>query len=400
MCQFDQKIVQTSQLLHTVYLRSQSLYSNCSSTNELKYAMESSTKNTLLNDIEPMCETQVISCVSVSHHYPIKWMLDSGASAHFTGSLEDFSSIQMGFFGMVQTASLPQMIQGHGTVLIEHLIVDTETRAKSSHQTKLWPVFYVEGLHMRLISTGQLLWSSLRLDADMSFSTFCDKNNCVVLTGVSGHYNNIHAVLSKILPKESHANVLRPADYSTWHRQLGHPSDSVLNRFCEETKGVPQILIPKSKLVCDGCVKGKLTQKQFPSSESRTSWVLELVHSDLFELPVISYHRYKWTMTLLDDYSSVAFTVMLAKESDAPCEMINILKFLSIQSGQKIKHLHTDQGGEYTSGILEEYLDSEGIQHKMSAPHIHQQNGRAECLNRTLHEKSQAIRLIPGGNSP
>jgi hypothetical protein len=212
----------------------------------------------------------------------------------------------------------------------------------------------------------------------MSFSTFHDKNNRVVLTGVSGHFNNIHAVLSKIVkipPKESHANVLRPADYSTWHRWLGHPLDSVLSRFCEEMKGVPQILIPKSKPVCDGCVKGKLTQKQFPSSESRTSQVLELVHSDLFELPVISYHCYKWTMTLLDDYSSVAFTVMLAKKSDAPHQMISILKYLSVQSGQKVKRLCTDQGGEYTSGISKEYLNSEGIQHEMSAPHVHQQNG-------------------------
>jgi hypothetical protein len=141
-----------------IHLRSQSLYSNCSSTSESEYAMEPSIKNTLLSDIEPMCETQVISHASVSHQYPIKWMLDSGASAHFT-SLEDFSSIQMGFFSMVQTASLPQTIRGCGTILIKHLIVDTETRAESSHQTKLWPVFYVEGLHMQLISTGQLLWS-------------------------------------------------------------------------------------------------------------------------------------------------------------------------------------------------------------------------------------------------
>jgi hypothetical protein len=45
-------------------------------------------------------------------------MLDSGTSAHFTSHLEDFSEIQMGHFGVVQTASKLEPMLGRGNVLI------------------------------------------------------------------------------------------------------------------------------------------------------------------------------------------------------------------------------------------------------------------------------------------
>jgi hypothetical protein len=248
---------------------------------------------------------------------------------------------------------------------------------------------------MRLISASQLLRSGLRLEANAKMHIFRDENNRAVITGVSGHYQNIPAVLSKIIkrhPKEF-AKALQPADYLTWHHRLGHPSDFVLSQFCEETLGVPRIMIPKTKAVCDGCVKGKLTQKQFPTSESRAKGILELIHLDLFKLPVISYHCHKWVMTVMDDYSGIAFIIMISKKSDAPHQMIKVLTFLATSTSQKVKRLRTNRGGEYTSGVLKEYLDTNGIQHEMSSPHVHQQNGRAEQLNRTLHEKSQAMRL-------
>jgi hypothetical protein len=90
-----------------------------------------------------------------------------------------------------------------------------------------------------------------------------------MLQGIAGFFPMIHSIPSRIMkmPKNQ-AKVLTPADYSSWHQRLGHPLDIVLNQFFEETQGVLRILIPKKKPICDGCVKGKLTQKLFPQSES------------------------------------------------------------------------------------------------------------------------------------
>ena len=53
----------------------------------------------------------------------------------------------------------------------------------------------------------------------------------------------------------------------------------------------------------------------------------------------------------------------------------------------------TDAGGEYKSFNLSNQFKELGISHQMSVPHMHQQNGRAERLNRTLIEKAQALRF-------
>src|SRR6266550_1298747 len=42
---------------------------------------------------------------------------------------------------------------------------------------------------------------------------------------------------------------------------------------------------------------------------------------------------------------------------------------------------------------MQEYLKEKGIIHELSTPYIHQQNGKVERMNRTLWEKSEAIRL-------
>ena len=56
-----------------------------------------------------------------------------------------------------------------------------------------------------------------------------------------------------------------------------------------------------------------------------------------------------------------------------------------------IKQFHSDQGGEFTSKRFDELLSSKGIVRQTSAPHIHQQNGRAESLNNTILEKSESM---------
>ena len=60
-------------------------------------------------------------------------------------------------------------------------------------------------------------------------------------------------------------------------------------------------------------------------------------------------------------------------------------------SGMKVKALRTDNGGEYTSTELEEYLIKHGIQHKLTVPTTPQQNGVAERMNRALVESVRSM---------
>jgi transposase InsO family protein len=98
-------------------------------------------------------------------------------------------------------------------------------------------------------------------------------------------------------------------------------------------------------------------------------------------------------MTMLDDFSSTAYLVMLSSKSDAANQLINMINFLSNLLGQKCLKLRTDQGGEYVNQKLKDFVTISSIQHELTSPNVHQQNGQAERLNRTLHKKLQAIRM-------
>lgn len=62
-------------------------------------------------------------------------------------------------------------------------------------------------------------------------------------------------------------------------------------------------------------------------------------------------------------------------------------KFKSLverQSGQKIKVLRTDGGGEYTSTEFNNFCENHGIVHEVTPPYTPQHNGAVERKNRTL----------------
>ena len=48
---------------------------------------------------------------------------------------------------------------------------------------------------------------------------------------------------------------------------------------------------------------------------------------------------------------------------------------------------------EFKSSEFKKYLKDKGIIHEYSAPHIHQQNGRAERLNNIILEKAESMHL-------
>ncbi|KAJ3576496.1 hypothetical protein NP233_g369 [Leucocoprinus birnbaumii] len=162
--------------------------------------------------------------------------------------------------------------------------------------------------------------------------------------------------------------------FDTLHRRLGHPSRNVMTQLRSNALNVPEISIPKQVPVCNGCALGKLHQQPFPASGTRTESYLDLIHMDLVEFPVMSYHCYKWVLTIIDDFSSHAWTLLLRSKADTFVAFKRFLATVELQSKKKV-------------------LKIRRIIREMSAPHVHQQNGRAERFNQTIVEKAQTMRL-------
>ena len=129
----------------------------------------------------------------------------------------------------------------------------------------------------------------------------------------------------------------------------------------------------------------------FSDSTSCATTLFDLVHSDLKELPVLSYHHYKFFITFLDDFTSYCWISLLQKKSDASDAIDSFLTLVKNQHQTTVKEFMTDASSEYKSLDLWDKLRKQGIMIRTSVPHMHQQNGHAEHLNRTLIEKAQAL---------
>ncbi|KIK13515.1 hypothetical protein PISMIDRAFT_17935 [Pisolithus microcarpus 441] len=130
----------------------------------------------------------------------------------------------------------------------------------------------------------------------------------------------------------------------------------------------------------------------FHPSSKRAAAPLALVHGDLLELPVESYYRSRYVLTLLDDYSSMGFCLYLRNKSDTLARFTDWLANVEWHCGCMLKTFRSDRGGEFMGKEFSSLLNSKGIVHELSIADQPQQNGRAEWFNRTVLEKAGSIR--------
>ena len=140
----------------------------------------------------------------------------------------------------------------------------------------------------------------------MKTGTIVTQNSTPFIIGTpkSGSLHTFDLILTKNWSKTNQANIATtPSDYTLWHRRMGHAHQHMIKHLLKHTEGRPNQVAVAPTGACEGCEKGKSRQLPFPSSRLRAKRPLDLVHSDLDEMPVLSIGRYKYTTTYLDDYS-------------------------------------------------------------------------------------------------
>ena len=90
----------------------------------------------------------------------------------------------------------------------------------------------------------------------------------------------------------------------------------MIKHLKENTEGGPHQITEAPHGTCEGCEKGKSKRLPFPSLRSRALRPLDLVHSNLDEMPVLSIGGYKYTATYLDDHSSFGVMFYLKHKNE------------------------------------------------------------------------------------
>ena len=329
-----------------------------------------------------------------SHQFKrIAWLMDSGASQTVVNSME--------YFWDYKPYTVPVVFGTAGNAKIEALgsgtIKGLTTVGKERMMITISNVAYIPQASGCLFSTGIVEKSGHTLVQGSGQMVIYDQpfmhgkvSGNVVMEAPYNFLNNLYFSFMDVLDRKMAALLSTP--FRTWHRRMGHPSKEVIRRLPDHTKGVDPVGV-EDQSPCEGCQWGKSHRAPFPASSKRATKPLELVHTDEdgpMRTQAIN-SGYRYFITFLDDFSSLGRAYYLRHKSESIQAFEDFKAWAENVTGNKIIHVRSDRGGEYTSDAFTARLKSYGIVHQKTVAHSPQQNGRAERWNRTIMEKAMAM---------
>lgn len=308
------------------------------------------------------------------------WFIDSGASSHMSNRKDWFDSMSSHIIP-IQVANKNQILsEGKGTVNINI----------SDNVHKISDVLYVPRLATSLLSVSSLTTKGYDVlftskGATITLAGGCQLTGQVIATG--SNYKGMY----KLDVDKSHA-LYTPTKESPllWHRRLGHLNANTMQLLKSKLVGID--FSGKFTEKCVPCLQGKLAKKPFKSSCSKSSKVLQLIHSDLCgPMSTHSWGGALYLLTFTDDFSRKTFGYLLKSKSEVFTKFVEFKHLVENQTGEKIKVLRSDNGREYVNKDMSTFLKENGIIHQTTVPYTPQQNGVSERANRTIIEKARSM---------
>lgn len=180
-----------------------------------------------------------------------------------------------------------------------------------------------------------------------------------------------------------------------WHLRLGHPASTVLHRLLS-TFQLPLHGSSKFTSVCTECQMGKSKKLPFLASVSLSSTPLELVHCDLWGSSLEqSISGFNYYICFIDNCTKYIWLHPLSAKSHAFATFVKFKSYVENMLSLKIKSFQSDGGGEFTSNQFKEFLEINGINHRISYPHTLEQNGAADRTKTPTYSRNETYSLGP-----
>ncbi|KAL6323545.1 hypothetical protein AAG906_039125 [Vitis piasezkii] len=283
------------------------------------------------------------------------WVIDSGASIHATPRKDFFTSYTSSDFGSVRMGNDGSAKAiGMGDVRLE---------TSNGTMLTLKNVKHIPDIRMNLISTG-------KLDDEGFCNTFRDsqwkltRGSMVIAKGNKS--SSLYLMQARVI------------DSVSMQVDLGHMSEKGLMILAK--KNLLSGMKKGSLKRCAHCLAGKALSCIQNTSPYKEAGMLDLVYSMCGPMKTKTLGGSLHFVTFIDDHSRKIWVYTLKTKDQV----------LDIQSGEKLKCIRTDNGGEY-SGPFDEYCRQHGIRHQKTPPKTPQLNGLAERMNRTLVERVRCL---------
>jgi len=164
------------------------------------------------------------------------------------------------------------------------------------------------------------------------------------------------------------STVCEDSDLQKWHEVSGHINEVDLKSMIRNEKVIGiKLNLNENMKSCEICIQGKQSKKPFTKSDSKSSDLLELVHSDVCgPMRVKSHGSSRYFVTFIDDKTRWCEIYFLKQKSEVIEKFKEYMHLVENQTGRKIKTLRTDNGKEYVKTEFSTFLKEKGIKHELT----------------------------------
>ena len=242
------------------------------------------------------------------------WDADTGATSHMTPHKNWIHNYRP--YRVLVTLADDRIIYSEG---VRSILFRPIRNGKQYRDVKFTRVLHVSALYNNLLFVLYLT-KYKGIDVHISAITmdFFDQQSWLFSATINdddiGYLNDSTVDIMKSVQLAS----MLPFDLSLWHKQLGHYnyldickmiSDELVDDLVLDSKAEPDP-------ICEPCLAGKMHANFFPLSEHHATEVLELIHSNVHQIGVISYGGYKYWVSFINDCSHFKALYPMKKKSD------------------------------------------------------------------------------------
>jgi hypothetical protein len=317
----------------------------------------------------------------------LRWNTDTGATSHMTPHRHWIRNFTPCCVEIKLADGSSIYSQGKGTVLFEPVI-----EGRTMQQVEFSDVLYVPDLRNNLFSVLHLsLNKGFTINIEGDTMDFIREDGILFAAKINSHA--VAYLQGNTIPISESANLSSattlPMDLELWHRRLCHPSYPVLRKMVKDNlvSGLKITSTSKADPICEPCLAGKMVADPFPSSSHKSTHLLQLIHSDVHgPIRTPSHSGFIYWVTFIDDSGRFRAVFPMKKKSEVLFNFKRFKAWAENQTGQTIKILRDDKGGEYIGKEFDEFCAEHGIQRQHSVRARPQQNGVAERANRTMEQ--------------
>ncbi|PLW36223.1 hypothetical protein PCANC_20397 [Puccinia coronata f. sp. avenae] len=185
-----------------------------------------------------------------------------------------------------------------------------------------------------------------------------------------------------------------------WHRLFGHASLRKIKHMCLHGLGLALPgKLPSGEIKCATCAISKSLLKNQLDTDDRMTTRLGVITADLIgPLQVPTFNEGQYVFTIRDIGTGFCEVKIINSKAETCNLVIETIERWEKLTGDQVKIVRSDNGGEFSSNVFLSYLTERLIKAERALPYHHYQNGAIERFNRTLSEMGRTILIDSGLN--